>query len=83
MKSSDELETFTYIKRVLARWSEYFQKLLNVTGDIEPEALENIHNCSVNTAMDEKPTMDELVRAIKGLKYGKAPGGDGIPAEVW
>ena len=38
---------------------------------------------SVNTALDEKPTMDEMVRAIKGLKDGKAPGGDVNPAEVW
>ena len=67
----------------MARWSEYFQKLLNVPGDIEPEVLENIQKRSVNTALDEKPTMDEMVRAIKGLKDGKAPGGDGIPAEVW
>ena len=27
--------------------------------------------------------MDEMVRAIAGLKYGKVPGGDGIPAKVW
>ena len=27
--------------------------------------------------------MDEMVRAINGLKDGKPPGGDGIPAEVW
>ena len=50
---------------------------------IELEALENIQQRSVNTALDEKPTMDEMVRAIKGLKDGKAYGGDGIPAEVW
>ena len=83
LKSSDGLEIFTDSKSVMARWSEYFQKLLNVPGDIEPEVLENIQKRSVNTALDEKPTMDEMVRAIKGLKDGKAPGGDGIPAEVW
>ena len=44
---------------------------------------ENIQKRSVNTALDEKPTMDEMIRTIKGLKYGKAPDGDGIPAEVW
>ena len=27
--------------------------------------------------------MDDMVRAIKELKDGKAPGGDGIPAEIW
>ena len=44
--------------------------------------LENIQKRSVNTALDEKPTMDEMVRSIKGLKDGKAAGRDGIPAEV-
>ena len=83
LKSSDELEIFTDSKSVMARWSEYFQKLLNVPGDIEPEVLKNIQKRSVNTALDEKATMDEMVRAMKGLKDGKAPGGDGIPAEVW
>ena len=67
LKSSDGLEIFTDSKGVMARWSEYFQKLLNVPGDIEPEVQENIQKRSVNTALDEKPTMDEMVRAIKGL----------------
>ena len=71
LKSSDVSEIFTYSKSVMARWNEYFQKLLNVPGDIDPDVLENIQRCSVNTALDEKPTMDEMVRAIKGLKDGK------------
>ena len=40
--TSDGLETFTDSKSVMARWSEYFQQLLNVPGDIEAEALKNI-----------------------------------------
>ena len=35
LKSYDGLETFTDSRSVMARWSEYFQKLLNVPGDIE------------------------------------------------
>ena len=34
--------TFSDNKRVVARWSEHFQKLLNVPGDIVHEALDNI-----------------------------------------
>ena len=83
LKSSDGLQIFTDSKSVMAKWSEYFQKLLNVPGDIKHEVLENIQKRSVNTALDEKPTMDEMVRSINRLKDGKAPGGEGIPAEVW
>ena len=72
LKSSDGSEMFTDSKIVMARWSEYFQKLLNIPGDIEPEVLENIQKRSVNTALDEKPTMDEMVRAIKGTKRWKS-----------
>ena len=61
----------------MARWSEYFQKLLNVPGDIEPEVLKNIQKRSINTALDE------MLERSRGLKDGKEPGGDGIPAEVW
>ena len=83
LKSTDGMETFSDSKRVVARWSEHFQKLLNVPGDIEHEALVNIQQRITNTCLDEIPNMDEMARAIAGLKGGKAPGGDGIPAEVW
>ena len=83
LKSTDGMETFSDSKRVVARWSEHFQKLLNVPGDIDHEALDNIPQRITKTSLDEIPTMDEMARAIASLKDGKAPGGDGIPAEVW
>ena len=55
----------------MARWSEHFQKLLNVPGDIEHEALVNIQQRITNTCLDEIPNMDEMARAIAGLKDAK------------
>ena len=42
LKSADGMETFSDSKRVVARWSEHFQKLLNIPGDIYQEALTHI-----------------------------------------
>ena len=83
LKSTDGMETFSDSKSVVASWSEHFQKIFNVPGDIDHEALDNIPQRITKTSLDEIPTMDEMVIAIAGLKDGKAPGGDGIPAEVW
>ena len=83
LKSTDGMDTFSDSKRVVARWHEHFQKLLNVPGDIDHEGLDNIPQRIIKTSLGEIPTMDDMTRAIGGLKDGKAPGGDGIPAEAW
>ena len=83
LKSTDGMETFSDSKRVVVRWSEHFQKLLNVPGDIEHEALDNIPQRITKTSLDEIPAMAEMARAIAALKDGKTRGGDGIPTEVW
>jgi len=76
------METFSDSKRIVARWNEHFQKLLNVPGDIDHEALDNIAPQRITkTRLDDIPPMDEMDRAIAGVKDDKAPGGDGIPAE--
>ena len=58
----------------MTRWSEHFQKLLNVPGDIDHEALDNIPQRIIKTSLGEIPTMSEIARAIAGLKDGKALG---------
>ena len=42
LKSTDGMETFSDSKRVVARWSEHIQTLLNVPSDKNHEALDNI-----------------------------------------
>ena len=71
LKSTVGMETFSDSKRVVARWSEHFQKLLNIPGDIDHKALDNIPQRITMTSLDEIPTMDEMARAIAGLKDGK------------
>ena len=66
LKSTYGVETFSDSKRVVARWSEHFQKLLNVPGDIDHDALDNITQRTTKTSLDEIPTMDEMARAIAG-----------------
>ena len=84
LKSTDGRETFSESKIVVARWNENFQKLLHFAGDVDHEALDNIPLRITKSNLGEIPTMDEKAsRAIAGLKDGKAPGGDGIPAEEW
>ncbi|KAK2148890.1 hypothetical protein NP493_3116g00002 [Ridgeia piscesae] len=83
LKSTDRMETFSDCKTVVAIWSEQFQKIINVIGDLDHEALGNIPQRITKTSLDNIPAMAEMARAIAGLKNGKAPGVDGIPAEVW
>ena len=52
LKSTDGMETFSDSKRVVARWSENFQKLLNVPGNIDHEALDNIPQCITKTSLN-------------------------------
>ena len=68
-----ENETFSDSKRFVARWSEHFQTLFNAPGDIDNEALDNISQRITKTSLGEIPTMDEMARAIAGLKDGRAP----------
>ena len=77
------MQTFSDSKRIVARWNEHFQKVLNVPGDIDHEALDNIPQRITFTSLDEIPTMAEMARAIAVQKDGKSPGGDGIPADIW
>ena len=73
-KGPVHLESTVGIEDVVARCREHFQKLLNVPGALDHEALDNIPQRITKTSLDDSPTMAEMARAIAVLKDSKASG---------
>ncbi|KAI0224962.1 hypothetical protein LSAT2_024073 [Lamellibrachia satsuma] len=64
----------------LQRWKEYFQDILNrPPPDSIPNIEETNEDLNINCGRISK---EEIKRAIKKLKLGKAPGIDNIPSDV-
>ncbi|KAK3536052.1 hypothetical protein QTP70_026012 [Hemibagrus guttatus] len=64
---------------VQRRWKEYFEELLNEENERE-KRVEGVN--SVEQKVD-KIRKDEIRKALKRMKSGKAVGPDDIPVEVW
>lgn len=72
-------DVITEESKVLEIWKNYFSDLLNCDQTDNDEALEKFMNVQPETL---EPTLEEVKQAIQHLKNNKAPGEDGLPAEV-
>ena len=68
---------------ILKQWTLHFSTLLNRTSEVTDEALESIQQRPMIPELDAPPNAEETTAAIKQLQAGKAPGPDGIPAEIF
>ena len=68
---------------ILKQWTLHFSTLLNLTSEVSDLALESIQQRPMIPELDAPPNAAETTAAIKQLQTGKAPGPDGIPAEVF
>ena len=66
-----------------ARWREHFSQLLNRPSTVDPAALDLIPQQPTVDSLDLPPTLEEMVKAINQTSSGKAPGMDGLPAELF
>ncbi|KAK7113089.1 hypothetical protein V1264_012440 [Littorina saxatilis] len=72
--------TIHTLEEQLNRWAQHFEDLLNRPSPPSPPAMEPADvDLPVNC---EKPTREEIRKAITLLKNGKAAGPDDIPAEA-
>jgi exonuclease III len=76
----------TNSKDRLNRWKEYYNDLLNVPSIVDQATIQQIPPATITTSeqqrQDKTPTLSEVQCAIKQMKNGKAPGNDGISADV-
>ncbi|KAK3516238.1 hypothetical protein QTP70_006387 [Hemibagrus guttatus] len=75
----DLYRVLTSEESVQRRWKEYFEELMNEENERE-KRVEGVN--SVEQKVD-KIRKDEVRKALKRMKSGKAVGPDDIPVEVW
>ena len=69
-------------KQILERWAEHFDSVLNDSSTINDSGTECLPQAPLNLELDSPPTTEEVLKAIKQMFTGKAPGLDAIPANV-
>ena len=74
-------EIITDRSKQMDRWAEHYQDLYLREGVVTEAALNSIPSLPVMEELDTPPILEELSKANDSLAHGKAPGGDGIPAE--
>ncbi|XP_065192620.1 uncharacterized protein LOC135823705 [Sycon ciliatum] len=64
------------------RWREHFDGLLNIASAYDLEVVDSIEQRPVMTELGVVPECDEIWRALRGMKCGKACGGSEISVEM-
>nr|XP_014354063.1 PREDICTED: RNA-directed DNA polymerase from mobile element jockey-like [Latimeria chalumnae] len=83
LRSEDGSTLLKDIESIKIRWKEHYQKLLNLESTVTDDTIESIPQYPVREALASPPTFEEVCEAIRQMKNNKAPGPDGIPAEVF
>nr|XP_027212554.1 uncharacterized protein LOC113805698 [Penaeus vannamei] len=81
-KLCQQKDKSTSKSKQMERWVEHYSDLYNRETIISDATLEYVERLPVRNELDKMPNLEELSRATDNLPSGKAPGLDGIPAEV-
>ena len=81
--SADGSTLITDKDKLLERWAEHFNSVLNRPSAINNEAINRLPQIPIDASLDVTPSLDEIRKGIHQLSSGKAPGADSIPAEVY
>ena len=83
IKSADGMALHTDLVEIRQRWKDHFSVLLNQEGSADPNACVQLNQGQQRTDLAVPFTVAEINKAIQETKCGKAPGLDGIPADIY
>ena len=81
--SADGNTLYTDKEKILKRWAEHFNNVLNRPSSINEAAIARLLQDAPNMSVLNTVKGDEVLKATKKLLNGKTPGVDGIPGEVF
>ena len=73
----------TQPQEIMTIWKHHFCNLLNRPVNIDWMTVDNLPQRTTKISMDRPPDLAEMRKAIRQMSNGKAPGQDGIPAELF
>jgi len=83
LRSLDGMTLLTDKESILSRWTQHFQVLFEANQKVQENAIQAIPQSPLLTNLDSPLALEEVAKAVKQLKSGKAAGGDAIPPELW
>ena len=71
-------------EEILRRWAEHYKQALNHHSGLPCHELDDLASNALPDpdTSDDATSIEEVQRAIRKLKNGRATGGDDIPAEL-
>ena len=83
MLSADGSILLTDKDKILGKWAEHFNNVLDHPSSISEEDIAHLPQVVINASLANSPVLDEVRRAVKAISTGKAPGYDAIPGELY
>ena len=83
LRSQDGNNLLQDPKDILKRWREHFDELLNRPSEVKQECIDSIPCSSVEDVLADGPCIEEVKAAVSKSNCGKAPGIDGLQAEIF
>ena len=81
--SADGSTLYTDKEKILKRWAEHFNNVLNRPSSINEAAIARLPQAVPNMTLTNTVSEDEVLKATNRLLNGKAPGVNAIPGEIF